>query len=155
MPAPDREAVQLALLARMQQYMTGVSTWLRRYVDPTSLNSSQQPAVILIADRYQIVDKVRGRPNVWKTHVQVLVYARVEESADTPETQLHQLLGQLENAMSRQDSEAITDMTNPTDTNLGGLVSRVSFSGDVDLIPGDSNGQGALVVPLEILIRPT
>jgi hypothetical protein len=152
--AVSREAVAAALFDRLQSKLgANFVTYSRAYIDPNELQAEHQPALIQIADNYYS-NTERGRPNVWVMKMILIIYARAKEMDITPETQMNALLELVESALDRQPTEAITDFSNPTDTNLGGLVSRVSVAGTIDIIPGEAGGQAAAVIPVEILVPP-
>ncbi len=158
MSAPSREAIAVALLERLRALVgSKIKTYSRVYLDPNELQAEAQPALCLLADNYT-TSKERGRPNVYQMNMMVVLYARAAErtaeapSDETPETILNDLINSVENALERQANEPINDTSNPTDTNLGGLVSRASINGAIDLIPGEAGGQGAALVPVEMLV---
>lgn len=145
-----REQVMVALYTRLTSLVDGLSFTARAYVDPNTLQPEQQPALLLLADQY-LNSTERGRPQIRTINAVVVIYVRAAAVDDTPETLLNTFIDRVEMAMERQPNEAITDMTNPTATNLGGLCSRVSIM-DIDIIPGDLGGQGAAMMNVEILI---
>lgn len=152
--AAKREQVLAALMTRLQTLIgTSVQTYSRAYIDPNQLEPEKQPALLLLADSYENT-KERGRPNIWTVNALVIIYARASEMADpsdaSPETPLNALIDAVEDALARQPTESITDMTNPTDTNLGGLCSKVTINGTIDIIPGVAGGQAAAFIPVAL-----
>lgn len=146
-----REAVLQALYDRIIARVSGLVTKSRAYVDPNRLTPEQMPALMLIADHYDPKQE-RGRPTVWTVRGVILVYTQASENPDSPETPLNLIIDQVEAALQRDPQETVTDASNPTATNLGGLCSRVSISGAVDLIPGEVGGQAAAMIPVEVLM---
>jgi hypothetical protein len=146
-----REQVVAALDARLRANVTGIKKFSRAYVDPASLQAEDQPALLLLADNY-VTRIERGRPAVWTLNMAVIIYVRAKEADESPETQLNDLIDQVETALQRQASEAITDMSNPYSTTLGGLCSRCQVTGPIDLIPGEVGGQAAAMIPVEVFM---
>jgi len=157
--ALNREAAALAIFNRLQTFCGAVFvTYSRVYVDPTTLSPEKQPALMLIAERYNLQAKVmRGEPNVWLLYFSVLIYCRELESDPSPETQVNMLIDLVENSMAKQQLEAVIDNSNPTDTTLGGIVDRVSLrswtpTAGIELMASSDSGQSAAIIPLEVLI---
>jgi hypothetical protein len=146
-----REQVMSALFTRLQARVTGLKTTSRAYLDPTSLQAEEQPALLLLADNY--TGRVeRGRPRIWTINAVIIVYVKALEDDANPEAQVNALIDLVENALKRDPQEAVTDQTNPYSTNLGGLCSRCDVAGTIDLIPGEVGGQAAAMIPVEILM---
>jgi hypothetical protein len=154
---PNREAAAAALFTRLQNLCgAAFQTYSRAYIDPTTLQPEQQPALMLIAERYNIKFDL-GKPPAWLLYYSVLLYSRTLEADPSPETLMNALINSVENAVQRQANEPIIDQTNLTDTNLGGLVKRVSIRSwivttGIELMAGAASGQSAAIIPLEVLI---
>ena len=150
----DREGAVAALFARLQTICdTDFAFYSRAYVDPSSI--PVQPALLLVAERYNTKIE-RGKPNVWFVFVSVLLFCKAAEGETSPETQMNGLINSVENALQRQSGEPVIDNTNLTETNLGGLVSRVSIQSwvaatGIELMMSVT-GQSAAIIPVEIMM---
>jgi len=147
-----REQVVAALFTRLKALVPGINFYARAFKDPNELQPEYQPALLLVTDSYSSITE-RGRPDVWKIDAAIIIYARALELDQSPETPLNAIVDLVESALGRQPNEPITDMTNPTDTNLGGLCSRVSIN-SIDIISGELGGQAAAMFRVEILCLP-
>ena len=147
-----REQVVAALFTRLTNLVPGLKFTARAFKDPNELQPEHQPALLLVTDSYSTATE-RGRPSIWKIDAAIIVYARAAEMDQSPETPLNAIVDLVEAAVERQPNEPITDMSNPTDTNLGGLCSRVSIN-SIDIISGELGGQAAAMFRVEILCLP-
>ena len=158
--ALNREAAAQAIFDRLVS-LCGANflTYSREYSDPTQLQPEQQPALMLIAERYnKAKSTLRGTPNVWLLYFNVLLYLKLDPTVASPETAMNALINAVEDALRRLPTEPITDQSNPTDTNLGGIVERVSVGGSwvsstgILLAQGSASGQSAAIIPIEVLM---
>jgi len=162
----DREGAVAALYTRLQLPPLGpagsgvIKAFSRIFIDPEQLGPQNQPALELIADTYELfnpagtrVTKQRGHPNVWLLHIDVVVYAWSQEGNTSPETQLNTVLDGIDDLLAfRSDLGDKHDPSNQVDTNLGGLVSRVSITGPVQFLAGAGAQQASVICPVEILM---
>jgi hypothetical protein len=156
--AVNREGAAAALFARLQTLCGATfNFYSRSYVAPNTLQPEQQPALFLVAEHY-ITKFQRGVPNAWQLYFSIIVYCRALQNDPNPEAALNVLINSVDDAVARLASEPATDLTDPIDTNLGGLVSRVTIGtstvsgAGITLVAGGVSGQSAAVIPVEILI---
>lgn len=78
----------------------------------------------------------------------VIVYTHApHDDPDPPAAKLNRILDAIEAAIAPAGRDLLTGKQT-----LGGLVSHVYISGDVEKDPGDLDGDGILIVPLSILV---
>lgn len=149
-----REQVVQALFDRLKARVTGLKTTERRYIDPNDITPDGCPAMILLVDAYESREPPQyGAPPIRAITAVLYFYTVYSEGDASPETPLNAIVEQVEAAMQRDPTtEPITDMSQPSQTNLGGLCKRAYISGNIDLIPGEVGKVGSVLFPIDIIL---
>ena len=152
-----------ALFARLQAgpLSTLIVTFSRAYKLPTEVQSEQQPALFLVTTEYDMfnpestrVAKQRGHPTTQTIRCNVIVYATQTPGDENPEGNLlNPIVDAVEETLKFVRGTDRADPQNTVDTNLGGLVERVTFSEEpIALITGTGTQQATILIPIEMLI---
>jgi hypothetical protein len=147
--ALDREAIASALFARLKAQVSAAKTFTRKDDDPRSFPSELHPVLILRCAG-EDPEQAPGRPAKVPLHYVVKVYARNLDSEASPDTQLNQVLQQVDAALERQSDEAPWP-NEPFHTTLGGLVQHAWLGAPVDFYQGEHSNEAMLVLAVEAL----
>lgn len=142
---PSRETIMEALLERLKQIagngkpVNGVYRRVRSWAD-----SAPKPCVYIgeHSDEYS-----RQSENLPKASMSILlfVYTQTGDMAAIPSKQQNEILDAIDDAL-KPDNPSENKCT------LGGLVSHCYIDGTVVKVPGDLDGEGIAVVPINILV---
>jgi hypothetical protein len=101
--AISRETIYAALATRMQAKVTLCKTFARKWVEAQQAGADQQPMLLCLEGDESPRDEP-PLPPIWLLSVDVVVYARTNDSA-TPGTVLSNILDQIESALEPQPTE--------------------------------------------------
>ena len=152
MAALDREAIVAALFDRLRDKCPDVREWSRRWVPPDVASRRTQPfAVLVCSDQTPINDP--GLPVRWEIGLQFVVYVTTPSDAESPDTQLNQIIQHVEDGLLiDEDSEVqALEVDGERFWAFDGALVRCWISGTVEMVPGESSGQGVAVIPLSVL----
>lgn len=149
----NREAIEAALLAFFSDLESveqdgGVvfRTTTRNVRTWSEVAAEDQPALLLLKKR-ENSEKRLGLPTKWTLGFDLLVYVATNSETDPqslPTQRLNPILDAIEAAL------APDDVTNDACT-LGGLVTRCSIDGDIEIHPGHLGDEAVAVIPFSIL----
>lgn len=139
--ATTREQVLTALFNQLQT-MQGIVYASRRLKLWDAVD--QQPALFMAEHREDKTSTPRGVPNKLLMTVSLFIYFKASDEAPGSIT-MNNLLDALDSILSPP-----AYMPDNTYT-IGGLVNRCWINGTVLKDPGDIDGQGVAIVPLQIL----
>lgn len=142
--ALDREAIAVAIMARVQAACPGIYKVTRSPIEFSTAQASMQPVALVLCDEDKAARQLR-MPPVWTMTAQVNVCVKNQDSPSSPDTQLNTLARQVEAAFERQSTEATADNWQTT---LGGLVERCWVT---DVLRHQGQDEGEVVIMLEIL----
>jgi hypothetical protein len=134
-----RESVGAALFALLQN-ATGVTNAQRSYIDSTTLNAANLPALELVCKRERSEMRGPGIPIKWTLQYWVYLFASTESGG--AETILNGLLDGIETALKPPPS-----LGRQT---LGNLVFDCRINGEIVREPGFATGISAAAIPVEV-----
>lgn len=146
--ALDREALVVALLDRLKERVAGVNLWSRRALAPQEITV---PTAVLLLQRMQSPKIDSGLPPVWDLDLEVVAIVVCERADESPDTKLNAMVKEIEEALALQPGESQPlEGGDELDTTLDGRAVWCRISGDVETLPGQTNGQGIAIVPITI-----
>lgn len=122
----------------------------RRYMDPTQVTPEQCPALVFdeadpMGETY--VQQGIGIPDTRTERVKVVIYTHAgNDQKVVPATVLNNMLEAVRKLMIATLAGERVPQT------LGGKVINAWINGRIPTIPGDIDGQGMAIVPVEILM---
>lgn len=150
MAALDREALVAALFERLQTKCPDVRFWTRRWVDPAQAFDLPQPAAVLVAVG-QTPNTEPGMPTVWDLSLDLVVYVTTAVDDVAPDTQLNRIIQHVEDGLligSTEDGQV--ENAEEVYWNFAGAMVHARIGGEVDMMPGESTGQGVAIVPITV-----
>jgi len=144
--AIDREAIYAALFERLKKGVPGVRFWTRREVTSDEMPTMQYPAGVLVVWD-QSPEQSHDMPPKWRLTAMLGVWTVARKMNQTPDSELNDIVRQVENALVRQPMEDADSWT----TTLGGLVHHAWISGPVEFYQGEASGQGEVRLQIEML----
>ena len=147
----DREDIYGALYQRLQDKVPSIVQWSRKELNFDDVADNGCPAcVMLITDQSAELSDHQGLPPKWRLGAALIIYARASGNL-SPDEVLNHVLDEIEAALERQPGEPIGVEQN-WETNLGGRVQRVYYTGVVTFVAGTQGGvDGSVIVPVEML----
>ncbi|ACB94290.1 hypothetical protein [Beijerinckia indica] len=141
----SREAVMAGLemlLSNAYAWITGPERRLKLWAD---VPLSQRPALFLFdggQDRYTYNNSINLKRTI---NVKLFVYTNSKEN--TGSIELNEIMDAIDNALAPKDG----DLQLGRNT-LGGCAYHCRIEGDVVKDPGDLDGEGLLIIPVQILL---
>lgn len=148
----DRELVLEALRTRLEALCSTLKAVTRKYRSPSQVDVREKPFAYIGAPN-QAATVRRGAPSYWTLHVPVFLYFHADESdRSTPPSQLiNGVVKEIEDALERQPTEPLWDMSELYSTNLGltnvKAVRLVTVETDEGLL--DVHGIAGLLIDIE------
>jgi hypothetical protein len=119
-----------------------VSRRLEHWDDVTP---SDQPALYVIKHSEDVVRRKENLPSVTTFKITLMIYIRTgDDQTSVPAETVDTILDAIDTALTPDI------MTNRL--TLGGLVSHAFISGEIRIEPGDIDGQGIIIVPVDIMV---
>lgn len=143
-----RKAIAAALLA----LLNGQSTFTkvgRRLVDPEQAAAVNQPGLFLIKPTEKYTRDDRGTPGVKTMDFYAVIYTDVGNDANAVPADVIDDLLDIIDVQLRPTGADLVETGRQT---LGGRVYDCRISGDPDIAPGDANGKGETVIPIEVIL---
>ena len=147
--ALDREAIAAALFARLKAKVTVAKSFTRRDVDSTKYPPELHP-VFIFRSAGEDPEQSPQRQPVNTLHYIVKVFARNTDPEGSPDTQLNEIVRQVEVALERADTEA-PNPNAPWHTTLGGLVQHAWLVSPVDFYQGETSDEAGAMLHIEAL----
>jgi hypothetical protein len=142
---PTREQVMQALFLHLQA-IADFKTAGRRLKLWADVPPGDQPAMFLVDHHEKSTPQPRGLPNKLLLRANVFIYFQSgTDQTVTPDTLLNGYLDALDVALAPDN---VMDGV----FSLGGMVDHCWVEGETLKDPGDLDGQGLIIVPLNILL---
>ena len=151
--ALDREQIAVALFERLKAKVTVAKYFTRRDVDSTKLPMELHPVFIFRSAGEDLGQDPARQPTVTLQYV-VKVFARNTNPEGSPDTQLNEIVRQVEVALERADTEA-PNPNAPWHTTLGGLVYHCWLTGPVEFYQGETGDEAGAMLHIEALAVAT
>jgi hypothetical protein len=142
---PTREQIITALFTKIQTVMgTSIRTYTRRLKLWDQVPKEQRPYLALVEHREDYTPTPRGIDSRNLLHCMVYIYIDAHDQTVIGGSVINNLLDTLDGVFSGLSGVGVET--------LGGLVNRVWINGPVFKDPGDLDGDGLAIVPIQILI---
>jgi hypothetical protein len=149
---PSRKSIMSALLAKLAPPGGAFPTSGRRLRDPEHVADLVKPALFLIKpnERYDRSSSNTLPPKrIMETYA--VIYTDIGNDGDAvPADVIDDLLDIVDAALA----PAPADQMRGGGQTLGGLVVNVVIDGSLDIAPGDVQGKGTVVIPINITLLP-
>ncbi len=141
--ATTREQAMEALFTLLQT-TPGVVTFGRRLKLWNNVPAEQQPALYLVEHSESRLNTLRGTPGKLQLVAQIFLYVKTTDTEVIGGQLLNNLLDAIELVLAPADPKVNVQT-------LGGLVDRCWINGTIIKDPGDIDGQGLAIIPINIL----
>jgi hypothetical protein len=141
--ATTREQAMEALYALLQQ-TPGVVTFGRRLKLWNAVPAEMQPALYLVEHSEARLANLRGTPGRLQLIANIFLYVKTTDAEVIGGIELNNLLDAIEATIAPADPKVNVQT-------LGGLVNRCWINGTIIKDPGDIDGQGLAIIPINIL----
>jgi hypothetical protein len=142
-----RNQIMDALLTQLEDNMPLVKTFTRRFSEYSSLSQSAQlPYLILTRARENYPQRaITGLPPKRNLKCEIFIYLSAgQDQSAIPDETVCDIMDQVDTALRPPvGQEALT---------LGGIIDHCYIMGDVIQVPGDLDGTGLMIIPLEVVI---
>lgn len=141
-----RNAVMDALL-NLLKTMKGFNGFSRRFSMYDKLSGSAAMPYLMLCKPKEIYPprQISALPAKRTFYVEVIIYiSDGKNQASVPDTVVNDIMDKLDEVL-----RPIPPLQTQT---LGGLVDHCYIAGDITLVPGDVDGIGQMLIPLEIVV---
>lgn len=149
---PSRKSIMAALLAKLAPPGGAFPTSGRRLPDPEGVRGGPYPALYLIKpnERYdRSASNTLPPKRLMETYA--VIYTDVSGNSDAvPADVVDDLLDIVDTALAPSPA----DQLRGGGQTLGGLVVNCVIDGSLDIAPGDIQGKGTVVIPINITLLP-